>query len=220
MHVLNQFHHRNETVSIVFTFGWLSFATVIHGSQGTFEINTSKNHANISSIAHLTSYTAHCDYQNFFPDYCSTNHAMIQTSPWTETKPVDTQIFRNALVSVCLYIQSKSPQSKLYPLRLFECRVKTHADTQSTKRFLNNCTLTTLPRVHFEGLQRVIGNTLTFLCQRGLTRVKILTCYSCPCELNCMTLKALSRLVLCVSSLPWVQWAIVCRIRIRHLLSR
>ena len=58
------------------------------------------------------------------------------------------------------------------------------------------------PRNSYVSLQRLNGNTLTFLCQRGLTRVKILTCYSCQCELNCMTLKALSRLVLCVSSLP------------------
>ena len=59
-------------------------------------------------------------------------------------------------------------------------------------------------------LQRLNGNTLTFLCQRGLTRVKILTWYSCHCEFKCMTLKALLHLDLCVSSLPWVQWATVC----------
>ena len=59
-------------------------------------------------------------------------------------------------------------------------------------------------------MQRLNGNALTFLCQRGLTQVKLLTLYSCQCELNCMTLKALLHLVLSVSSLPWVQWAIVC----------
>ena len=62
----------------------------------------------------------------------------------------------------------------------------------------------------FDLLQRLNGNTLTFLCQRGLTRVKVLTWYSCNCAFKCMTPKALLHLDLCVSSLPWVQWATVC----------